>query len=780
MVAAVDGGGIWVSADFGSSWTLSTAPSPSDWVSVTSSSDGRSLAAVIAGAGIWISTNSGTTWDLTSAPTNLYPRNQWDSISSSADGTRMAACQYGPENVVYSSSNGGRTWQASGQIIGGDNFAFAFVTVSAGGNFIAVDSCCEGTIYVSTNFGATWQIGLYAGYWGQIASSFDGSKIMALQGANPIYASADFGSHWSPVDAPQEDWVSIILSADGDKAAVATSGGGIYIWQPEAPFIASQPQNQTILGGLTGRLDAGAFSAAPVTYQWQFDGTNLTDATNSSLVLTSLSPSDGGTYTVIVRNTNSAVTSSNAVLTVAPAFVSTLPANWGMSDAILGGSASTGSNATVVWFNWGLTTNYGNITLAYPIPNVVVSLDFSNRITGLAPYATYHYQSVASNALGAVTGGDASFTTAPRFVETPGPNGFWTGLSWSADGSKMFASSNGMLYLSTMDGATWKAIGGPNLPIFLPSADGTKLAGLNGNVFYLMTKNGASWPVLSNNTPTNFSALAGSADLGKLIAIGGGQLYVSTNAGASWTLTGAPKSSWASVASSADGSEFAGLIVELGAPLGFGEGYVGFVYLSTNSGPAWSNIATFDDETYVSSIACSADGTTLAFVAEYAYFSSNSGKTWQTPPALSLANPISAACSADGKTILLANSPPPGKVFYVSPDFGADWYPANGPSASSVQSVLVSTDGTKFAVLDSGSIYISEANPPPTLNVAISGGSVLLSWMQPVSNFILQQSADLVTWSNVTNAPQLNITNLQNQVALPLSPSQTFFRLREP
>ena len=52
--------------------------------------------------------------------------------------------------------------------------------------------------------------------------------------------------------------------------------------------------------------------------------------------------------------------------------------------------------------------------------------------------------------------------------------------------------------------------------------------------------------------------------------------------------------------------------------------------------------------------------------------------------------------------------------------------------------------------------------------------------MQPATNFLLQQSSDLVTWSTITNAPTLNITNLQERVALPLSASQTFYRLKTP
>jgi hypothetical protein len=43
----------------------------------------------------------------------------------------------------------------------------------------------------------------------------------------------------------------------------------------------------------------------------------------------------------------------------------------------------------------------------------------------------------------------------------------------------------------------------------------------------------------------------------------------------------------------------------------------------------------------------------------------------------------------------------------------------------------------------------------------------------------LQQNPDLITtnWTDVTNTPVLNLTNLQNQVFLPLPAVNSFYRL---
>ena len=50
-------------------------------------------------------------------------------------------------------------------------------------------------------------------------------------------------------------------------------------------------------------------------------------------------------------------------------------------------------------------------------------------------------------------------------------------------------------------------------------------------------------------------------------------------------------------------------------------------------------------------------------------------------------------------------------------------------------------------------------------------------------NFVLQQNSDLCTsnWTDLTNnTPTLNLTNLQNQVALPLPAGNAFYRLKTP
>jgi hypothetical protein len=607
----------------------------------------------------------------------------------------------------------------------------------------------------------------------------DGLKLVGCEGLYPIFVSSDYGNSWVPLTLPTNNWASGKLSSDGNRLVAIANGGGIYKWQPTVPLIASQPATQTTLGGDPARLGAGVFSTVPVSYQWQFDGTSLPEATNSSLNLTA-SPANAGTYSVLVSNSYGAVLSSNAVLTVVPAFVSTHFCDFGISDGILAGSVTTGSNTTVVWFNWGLDTNYGNVTPAYPVPDGVISLNFSNRITGLAPYTVYHYQAMASNSLGTVAGSDLTFATAPRFIETTGSNGNWTALAFSSDGGSLFALASNVLFLSTNSGAGWTRIGGANFSCFVPSSDGSAVAGVAGGALYLTT-NLASPNVkwTTNSTPAVFGLFAGSADLRVLAACGNNNLYISTNTGATWNLAlPGGYTNWGSTAVSADGTEFVALAT---FPAGSYNRQSAVVLVSTDSAATWRTSATFGGIPYYFAIAASANGQTLALVAELAYFSSDRGNTWQLGGELVLTGLTQLALSATGQTIIAANNASVPPELLVSPDFGGHWFGSSGGAdypQGNAKIGLVSADGAKFAALSSSNIFISEPNPPPLLTVRATPATIQLSWLQPVANYLLQQSPDLKTWSPVTTPPQLNITNLQYQLQLPRSPTQTFFRLK--
>jgi alpha-tubulin suppressor-like RCC1 family protein len=84
------------------------------------------------------------------------------------------------------------------------------------------------------------------------------------------------------------------------------------------PSIAAQPQSQAVSAGASIVFSVNASGTAPLSYQWQRNGTNLAAATDSNLALPNVQPSDAGSYAVLVSNIAGTLRSSNAVLTVNP------------------------------------------------------------------------------------------------------------------------------------------------------------------------------------------------------------------------------------------------------------------------------------------------------------------------------------------------------------------------------------------------------------------------------------------------------------------------------
>ncbi len=82
------------------------------------------------------------------------------------------------------------------------------------------------------------------------------------------------------------------------------------------PFITAQPADQVATVGSPATFTVGAAGTQPLSYQWQFNGTNLSGATASSLVLANVQLADAGNYSVVISNLAGTVTSSNATLTV--------------------------------------------------------------------------------------------------------------------------------------------------------------------------------------------------------------------------------------------------------------------------------------------------------------------------------------------------------------------------------------------------------------------------------------------------------------------------------
>jgi hypothetical protein len=138
------------------------------------------------------------------------------------------------------------------------------------------------------------------------------------------------------------------------------------------PAIVTQPQTQTVLAGQNAAFSVNATGTGPLSYHWNFNGTPLTGATNSVLILSNVLTGAKGNYTLVVTNSAGSITSSVATLAVTiPNFMLSCSGGAGLGMTSNGFafqfSAPIGSSYTILattdLVNWSpIATNPVNIS----------------------------------------------------------------------------------------------------------------------------------------------------------------------------------------------------------------------------------------------------------------------------------------------------------------------------------------------------------------------------------------------------------------------------------
>jgi hypothetical protein len=86
-----------------------------------------------------------------------------------------------------------------------------------------------------------------------------------------------------------------------------------------APGISTQPQSASVIVGQGVAFAVIVTGTSPFTYQWKKGGVNISGATSATLTLSNVQNSDAASYTVVITNSVSSITSTAATLTVSKA-----------------------------------------------------------------------------------------------------------------------------------------------------------------------------------------------------------------------------------------------------------------------------------------------------------------------------------------------------------------------------------------------------------------------------------------------------------------------------
>src|SRR5207253_2050984 len=174
---------------------------------------------------------------------------------------------------------------------------------------------------------------------------------------------------------------------------------------PVMPSIATQPTNQTVTIGQTATFTVVATGTAPLSYQWQKNGTAISGATSASYTTAATTSSDNGAqFVVVVSNTAGSVTSNAATLTVnagavAP-LITTQPANQTVTVGQMATFTVVATGTAPLSYQWQKNTTAisGATSASYTTP-ATTSADNSAQFTV-----------TVSNVAGNVTSNPATLT----------------------------------------------------------------------------------------------------------------------------------------------------------------------------------------------------------------------------------------------------------------------------------------------------------------------------------------------------------------------------------
>ena len=308
-------------------------------------------------------------------------------------------------------------------------------------------------------------------------TNFDSATAVRFNGTSATYI----------VDSTTQITTTVPTNATSGQFTVTTPGGtatsaGSFtdtIAGATPPVITAQPQSLTVTPGQNAMFTVTASGTAPLSYQWRFNGTNLSGATLTSYTRTNVQPVDAGNYSVLITNSLGSVTSSIATLTVnisnTPPAITTQP----QSLTVLAGQTATfgvtATGSTPLNYQWrfnGTNLNGANSTN-------LTRLNAQPSDAGI-------YSVVVTNGAGSVTSSNAALT-----IVTNAPGGILA--RWNFNNTSVSVTSpppsTGTGTLTLVDGTTSAFVSGTgssdtsvsnsawNTASYPPQGTGNKSAG---------------------------------------------------------------------------------------------------------------------------------------------------------------------------------------------------------------------------------------------------------------------------------------------------------------
>ncbi len=517
--------------------------------------------------------------------------------------------------------------------------------------------------------------------------------------------------------------VDLATGPDGALYVLARTDGSILkLRADEHPAIVQQPASLVVPPGVPGSFTVAASGSEPLGYQWKRNGSDIPGAIESSYVLPSVGVSDSGAvFRVVVTNVIGSITSNPALLNVVttpPPVVSIL---------------SPAADAT---YRAGDTVQFAGsaaVSSSNPLPPAAYSWTVA-----------FHHDDHTHPFLGPISGVTNGSFTIPTQGETSSDVFYRISLSaTNAQGLVGGAFVDLLPRTSVVTLVTFP----PGFSVTLdgqPTATPVSFAGVVG-----MTRTlGIISPQSLNGTAYGFLKWSGGGNPTHEISTPESNL---TFAASFVSATGPPVLSLAR----------AGNEMVLSWP-GIFSGY------TVEASPSLTPIVRWQD--FAGPIT-NVNGQNRAFAAVVDGGFFRLFEPYTNKPRLQL--------EAGGNQLILRwPGEAAGYGLQSTPDLGqfAAW--------SNVNAVVTVNNGLRQTTVNlaaqSQFFRLAKFYPiPPPLGIAPVGDQLLLSWPSDAVGFVLQTTfTPSIPWSGLSNS--ICLTNEQNQLRLPWSPANQFFRLFKP
>ena len=128
-------------------------------------------------------------------------------------------------------------------------------------------------------------------------------------------SGATAASYTTPATVASDNGASFTVAVTGGSGSATSTAATLTVNVP--PSITTQPASKTVFAGQTATFSVTATGTAPLTYQWNKNGTAINGATSSSYTTPATTTTDNGAqFTVTAANVAGKITSAPATLTV--------------------------------------------------------------------------------------------------------------------------------------------------------------------------------------------------------------------------------------------------------------------------------------------------------------------------------------------------------------------------------------------------------------------------------------------------------------------------------